>query len=140
MHESLWSAEFERKRAVSLSASNCLLLEKSNFHVGFCSVIFCRLVISNWFETGIYSVNYSVNYSGKELDLHISSEQWIKDKCCAQGTGPGCLLFYIFTWIFSSVEILTKQFTIFGMLMAVKLHQKRDLLLNWQNVSGRNQL
>jgi len=29
-----------------------------------------------------------------------------------------------------SVEILTNQFAIFGMLMAVELHQKRDLLLN----------
>lgn len=39
--------------------------------------------------------------SSKEQNLHISNEQWLKDKCCTQETGPGPHLFYIFT----SVEI-----------------------------------
>lgn len=48
---------------------------------------------------------------------------------------------FCFTFLLQfSEEILTKQFTIFRALMAVKLRQKRDLLLHWQNVSGRNQL
>lgn len=73
---------------------------------------------------------FTLSQSGKDLDLAVSSEHGIKDKSRAQETGPGCLLFYISTSVLFSIEILTKQFTIFGMLMAVKLHQKRDLLLN----------
>lgn len=45
---------------------------------------------------------FTLSQSGKELDLHISSEQWINDKCCAQETGPGCssVLHFYFSFLF----------------------------------------
>lgn len=121
--------------------------KKSRFHVKWYKVFcfgfglvcfFFFLIVCFCFILLISCSNqeFTLSQSSKELDLHISNDHWLKDKCCAEETGPDTLLFYILT----SVEILTKQFTIFGMLMAVKLHQEKDLLLNWQNVNGRNQL
>lgn len=126
---------------------NVCCSKKSRFHVKWYKVFcfgfglvcfFFFLIVCFCFILLISCSNqeFTLSQSSKELDLHISNDRWLKDKCCAEETGPDTLLFYILT----SVEILTKQFTIFGMLMAVKLHQEKDLLLNWQNVNGRNQL
>lgn len=101
---------------------NVCCSKKSRFHVKQCKEVFFHFILLILCS----NQEFILFQSSKEQNLHISNEQWLKDKCCTQETGPGPHLFYIFT----SVGILTKQFTIFGMLMAVKLHQEKDLLLN----------
>lgn len=117
-HESGCSAQFSRKRAAPWTASKCLLLEKiklscwllqRNFlQASNLSLLSTRLVRS-WVYTFLESSALETSSVHKKL---------------AQ-------VAFCFPFLLQfSEEILTKQFTIFRMLMAVKLRQKRDLLLH----------
>lgn len=102
---------------------NVSCLKKPSFHVGFCRGIFCRLVISVWFKLEICSTRLVRSWLYTFLESN-ALETCSVHKKLAQVT-------FCFTFLLHfSEEILTKQFTIFRMLMAVKLRQKRDLLLH----------
>lgn len=78
-----------------LQNASCLK-KTSRFHVGFCREIF--LQASN--------LSNSQSQTGNLLSTRLVRSWFytflrsIRDKFCAQETGPGCLLFHIFTSVF----------------------------------------
>lgn len=132
--ESGCSAQFLRNRAAPLTTSKCLLFEKSNLS--------CWLLQRNFLQASNLSLVQTVNLLSPRL-LRSWIYTFLESSALETRSVHKKLAQVAFCFPFLlhfSEEILTKLFTIFRMLMAVKLRQKRDLLLHWQNVSGRNQL
>lgn len=104
---------------------SCLKKKKQAFifHVGFCRGIFCRLAISVWFKLEICSTRLVRSWIYTFVESRALETGSVHKKLAQVAFCFKFLLHF-------SEEILTKQFTIFRMLMAVKLRQKRDLLLH----------